>query len=119
MTQAPVMTQAPEQAPVDNSFLIKQLEAQIQGLSHQLEASKLMFNEQLETSYRLRTQGVQQNQNMQLLAKKLADSEFQNKKLNDDNAAHLAKITELDAKLNPALVAQDQWGPAVIPDNGQ
>lgn len=78
---------------------IANLQAQQQGFIHQLDATKQMLNEQLASNLQVRTQLLHQNQNMQLVAKQLADAQFENKKLNDDNALHLGKITELDAKI--------------------
>lgn len=94
---------------------LKLLQDQNQGLIHQLNAAKAMLGDHLGNCLQLKAQLLQQNQNNLELAKKLADEQFNNKKLNDDNAAHLAKITELDAKLNPPAAPV----PDVIPDNGQ
>ena len=106
------MTQAP--AP-DNNQIIQQLKDQNQSIVFQLDATKEMFNEQQNIALQLRTTIKMFQKKIQDLNVELAASKADNEKLNKDNADHLAKITELDAKLNPPASEV----PEVIPDNGQ
>jgi len=76
----------------------EQLEAQVKGLNAQLDATKQMLNESLAAQLQLRSSLVIFQQTIQEHMGTITNLKNDIAKLNEENAAHLARITELDAK---------------------